>query len=123
MVFVWEVRFDVGWNDKDCLFFFYNILYISLTPYFYFDFFQQGQQDKFDNNHVILPHCTRKKTPQSFIYLSIIGHISSTACNYYLLQLGSIYGGLSWSAGEQWVCNLKDLQAAHKITVMDEKII
>lgn len=59
----------------------------------------------------------------SFIYLSIIGHISSTACNYCLLQLGSIYGELSWSGGEQWVCNLKDLQAALEITVMDEKII
>lgn len=43
--------------------------------------------------------------------------------NCYLLELGSIYGELSWSGGEQRVCNLQDLQAAQKITVMDEKII
>lgn len=48
------------------------------------------------------------------MYLSIIGHISSTACNYYLLQPGSIYGELTGSSAELRVCNLWDLQAAHK---------
>lgn len=102
--------------------FFLQYTVYQLDPIFLFWVFPTGSARQIWQQPCNITALYHKKT-QSFIYLSIIGHISSTACNYYLLQLGSIYGELSWSGGEQWVCNLKDLQAAHKITVMDEKII
>lgn len=92
-----------------------QVVFFSQEPYNDVILFQGHGKKK--NNINIVPEALLlwASSNKSFIYLSILGHISSIASKYCLLSLGPIYGDLSWTFGEPRVCNLKDFRLLTKL--------